>query len=197
MATPKLPLDSIIHGDSIAELEKLPAESVDLVFADPPYNLQLQQELWRPNRTKVVAVNDAWDQFDDLAAYDEFTRAWLSACRRVLKPTGALWVIGSYHNIYRVGTILQDLGYWILNDILWVKTNPMPNFRGVRFTNAHETLLWVQKEKGVKVITLPPAEQQKMTQAAIAIWDKEAKKDPEYGKWIEKMKEFLKSQGYI
>ncbi|KAA3646546.1 MAG: site-specific DNA-methyltransferase [Chloroflexi bacterium] len=148
MAIPKLPLDSIIHGDSIAELDKLPAESVDLVFADPPYNLQLQQELWRPNRTKVDAVNDAWDQFDDLATYDEFTCAWLTACRRVLKPTGALWVIGSYHNIYRVGTILQDLGYWILNDILWVKTNPMPNFRGVRFTNAHETLLWVQKEKG-------------------------------------------------
>jgi len=148
MAKSKLPLDCLIHGDSLVELEKLPAESVDLIFADPPYNLQLQQELWRPNRTRVDAVKDAWDQFEDLAAYDEFTRAWLTACRRLLKPSGALWVIGSYHNIYRVGAILQDLGYWILNDIVWIKTNPMPNFRGVRFTNAHETLLWVQKEKG-------------------------------------------------
>jgi modification methylase len=129
-------------------LASFPAASVDLVFADPPYNLQLRQELWRPNSTRVDAVNDTWDRFDGFDAYDEFTRSWLQACRRVLKPTGALWVIGSYHNIYRVGNILLDMGFWILNDVLWIKTNPMPNFRGVRFTNAHETLLWVQKERG-------------------------------------------------
>jgi modification methylase len=121
-----------------------------LVFADPPYNLQLKQELWRPNQTRVDAVDDEWDRFASFEEYDRFTRAWLSACRRVLKDTGTLWVIGSYHNIYRVGAILQDLGSWILNDIVWVKTNPMPNFRGVRFTNAHETLLWAQKTKGAR-----------------------------------------------
>jgi modification methylase len=120
----------------------LPAASVDLVFADPPYNLQLGGDLLRPNNTRVDGVEDDWDKFADFAAYDAFTRAWLSATRRLLKPDGALWVIGSYHNIYRVGAILQDLGYWILNDIVWRKTNPMPNFRGRRFTNAHETLLW-------------------------------------------------------
>ena len=121
-----------------------------LIFADPPYNLQLQQELWRPNMTKVDAVDDAWDQFSSFEEYDTFTKHWLTACRRVLKDTGTIWVIGSYHNIYRVGAILQDLGFWFLNDIVWVKTNPMPNFRGVRFTNAHETLLWSQKTKGAK-----------------------------------------------
>jgi modification methylase len=129
-------------------LSTLPEKSVDLIFADPPYNLQLQQELWRPNLTKVQAVEDGWDRFSDLAEYDHFTRNWLTACRRVLKDTGTLWVIGSYHNIYRVGAILMNLGYWILNDIIWEKVNPMPNFRGVRFTNAHETLIWAQKEKG-------------------------------------------------
>ncbi len=126
----------------------LPENSVDLVFADPPYNLQLSQELWRPNRTHVEAVKDRWDKFTSFQEYDQFTRAWLSGCRRVLKDTGTLWVIGTYHNIYRVGAILQDLGFWILNDIVFIKTNPMPNFRGVRFTNAHETLIWAQKNKG-------------------------------------------------
>ena len=144
-----LPLDQVIEGNCIQALERIPDESVDLVFADPPYNLQLQQELWRPNLTRVDAVDDDWDQFASFAEYDEFTRAWLAACRRVLKRNGTLWVIGTYHNIYRVGTILQDLGYWILNSVTWVKTNPMPNFRGVRFTNATETLLWVQKERGL------------------------------------------------
>ncbi len=126
----------------------MPAESVDLVFADPPYNLQLRQELWRPNLTRVDAVDDEWDHFTDFDAYDRFTQAWLSACKRVLKRNGTLWVIGTYHNIYRVGTILQNLNFWILNEVTWVKTNPMPNFRGVRFTNAHETLIWAQKERG-------------------------------------------------
>ena len=145
-----LPLNQIIQGDCVDVLPTLPEKSVDLIFADPPYNLQLQQELWRPNQTRVDAVNDDWDQFGSFAEYDRFTRAWLAACRRVLSDTGTLWVIGSYHNIYRVGAILMDLGYWILNDVVWVKSNPMPNFRGVRFTNAHETLLWVQKHRGAR-----------------------------------------------
>ena len=139
---PSLPLDEILQGDCVQVLGRLPEASVDMVFADPPYNLQLSQPLWRPNQTFVEGVDDDWDRFASLEEYDAFTRAWLAACRRVLKPTGTLWVIGSYHNIYRVGAILQDLGYWILNDVVWIKTNPMPNFRGVRFTNAHETLLW-------------------------------------------------------
>ncbi len=130
----KIPLNQIIHGNCIAVLDRMPEKSVDLVFADPPYNLQLEQELWRPNMTKVDAVNDTWDQFANFAAYDAFSRKWLQACRRVLKDTGTLWVIGSYHNIYRLGNSLMDLDYWILNDIVWVKSNPMPNFRGVRFT---------------------------------------------------------------
>jgi modification methylase len=123
---------------------------MDLVFADPPYNLQLRNDLYRPNMTKVDAVNDGWDKFEGFSEYDAFTRAWLSASQRVLKETGTIWVIGTYHNIYRVGTIMQDLGFWILNDIVWVKNNPMPNFRGVRFTNAHETLIWAQKKQGAK-----------------------------------------------
>lgn len=143
-----LPVDQVLEGDCLQVMLTLPPESIDVVFADPPYNLQLQQELWRPNQTLVDAVNEDWDRFESFAAYDEFTRQWLTACRRLLKPEGTLWVIGSYHNIYRVGAILQDLGFWILNDLSWIKQNPMPNFRGVRFTNAHETLLWVQKEKG-------------------------------------------------
>jgi DNA modification methylase len=147
MQNKTLPLDQIITGDCIEALNSLPEKSVDLVFADPPYNLQLQNELFRPNMTRVDAVDDEWDKFSSLAEYDAFTRQWLSACRRVLKENGSLWVIGSYHNIYRVGAILMDLGFWILNDIVWVKTNPMPNFRGVRFTNAHETLLWAKKTK--------------------------------------------------
>jgi modification methylase len=144
----KLPLNQILKGDCIEVLNSLPEKSVDLVFADPPYNLQLQNELHRPNMTKVAAVDDHWDRFDSFEVYDQFTREWLAACKRVLKPTGTIWVIGSYHNIFRVGTIMQDLGYWILNDVVWVKTNPMPNFHGVRFTNAHETLIWASTGKG-------------------------------------------------
>lgn len=150
MKNQTLPLNQIIQGNCIEVLERFPEKSVDLVFADPPYNLQLQQELWRPNMTKVDAVQDGWDQFENFADYDQFTRAWLQACRRILKDDGTLWVIGSYHNIFRVGTILLDLGYWILNDVVWIKTNPMPNFRGVRFTNAQETLIWAQKNKGTR-----------------------------------------------
>jgi DNA modification methylase len=148
MAKAELPLDQIIHGDCIEELNSLPKKSVDVIFADPPYNLQLSQELWRPNMTKVRGVTDPWDKFGSFGDYDVFTRNWLSACRRVLKDDGTIWVIGAYHNIFRLGTILQDLGYWILNDVVWIKTNPMPNFRGTRFTNAHETLVWAQKIKG-------------------------------------------------
>ena len=147
---PALPLDQVLPGDCTQVLATLPEKSVDVVFADPPYNLQLRAELWRPNMTKVDAVDDAWDQFESLAAYDAFTRAWLAGCRRVLKDTGTLWVIGSYHNIFRVGTALQDLGFWLLNDVVWIKSNPTPQFRGVRFTNAHETLIWAQKKRGAK-----------------------------------------------
>lgn len=143
-------INKILYGDCIEILATLPENSIDLVFADPPYNLQLSQELWRPNRTHVEAVKDGWDKFTNFQDYDQFTCAWLSGCRRVLKDTGSLWVIGTYHNIYRVGAILQDLGFWILNDIVFIKTNPMPNFHGVRFTNAHETLIWAQKNKGSK-----------------------------------------------
>src|SRR6187402_2388420 len=143
----------IIVGDCVAEMAKLPADCVDLVFADPPYNLQLQRDLKRPDDSKVDAVDDDWDQFASFAAYDEFTRAWLAACKRVLKPSGTLWVIGSYHNIFRVGSILQDLGFWILNDVVWRKSNPMPNFRGRRFTNAHETLIWAARDAGAKGYT--------------------------------------------
>ena len=146
-------IDDILVGDCVAMLERLPAASVDAVFADPPYNLQLESALHRPDNSKVDAVDDDWDKFESFAAYDAFTRAWLLACRRVLKKDGTLWVIGSYHNIFRVGTILQDLGYWILNDIVWRKTNPMPNFRGRRFTNAHETLIWASREAGSKKYT--------------------------------------------
>ena len=137
-----LPVGQILDGDCVAAMRTLPDVSVDLVFADPPYNLQLGGDLNRPDGSHVDAVTDEWDSFASFAAYDAFTRDWLTECRRVLKPDGALWVIGSYHNIYRVGAILQDLGFWLLNDIVWRKTNPMPNFRGTRFTNAHETLLW-------------------------------------------------------
>jgi modification methylase len=136
----------VLAGDCVAEIAKLPAGSVDLVFADPPYNLQLQGDLKRPDDSRVDAVDDAWDKFASFAAYDDFTRAWLMACRRVMKPNAALWVIGSYHNIFRVGALLQDLGFWILNDIVWRKSNPMPNFRGRRFTNAHETLIWAARD---------------------------------------------------
>src|SRR5467141_2454152 len=143
----------ILVGDCIAEMAKLPAESVDLVFADPPYNLQLQGDLKRPDDSRVDAVNDDWDKFSNFAAYDDFTRAWLASCRRVMKSNATLWVIGSYHNIFRVGAILQDLGFWILNDVIWRKTNPMPNFRGRRFTNAHETLIWAAREPNARAYT--------------------------------------------
>jgi len=142
--------DIIYHGDSVARLSELPAESVDLVFADPPYNLQLSGQLTRPDQSVVDAVDDDWDQYDSFAAYDQHADAWLKQCQRVLKPDGAIWVIGSYHNIFRLGRLLQDNGFWILNDIIWRKTNPMPNFRGRRFTNAHETLIWAAKSESAK-----------------------------------------------
>jgi modification methylase len=145
-----LPLNEIIAGDCIAAMNALPEGSIDLVFADPPYNLQLRGELHRPDNSRVDAVDDAWDRFGSFEAYDDFTRAWLKAARRLLKPDGAIWVIGSYHNIFRVGSALQDEGFWILNDVVWRKSNPMPNFRGKRFTNAHETLIWASKSEGAK-----------------------------------------------
>ena len=137
--------NKLINGDSLKELKKIPDETFDLIFADPPYNLQLRSELTRPDRSKVLAVNDNWDKFENFKKYDDFTYAWLSECKRVLKKHGAIWVIGSYHNIFRVGTAIQNLGFWILNDVIWNKNNPMPNFRGTRFTNAHETLIWASK----------------------------------------------------
>jgi modification methylase len=142
-----LPFNVIIEGDCIAEMANLPDKSVDMIFADPPYNLQLGGDLFRPEGSRVDAVDDEWDKFDSLAAYDDFTREWLEQARRVLKDDGTIWVIGSYHNIYRVGALLQDAEFWILNDIVWRKSNPMPNFRGTRFTNAHETLLWCVKDE--------------------------------------------------
>jgi DNA modification methylase len=145
-----LPLNQILNGDCVEVMNSLPEKSIDLIFADPPYNLQLQNDLHRPNMTKVDAVDDEWDQFASFPIYDEFTRNWLTACKRILKPTGTIWVIGSYHNIFRVGTIMQDLGYWFLNDVIWIKNNPMPNFRGVRFTNAHETLIWASSGQGAR-----------------------------------------------
>ena len=143
----------IVTGDCIAELAKLPPSSVDLVFADPPYNLQLRGDLKRPDDSHVDAVDAAWDKFESFGAYDDFTRAWLMACRRVMKPTATVWVIGSYHNIFRVGAALQDIGFWILNDVVWRKANPMPNFRGRRFTNAHETLIWAARDQSAKGYT--------------------------------------------
>ncbi|MEQ9037484.1 MAG: site-specific DNA-methyltransferase [Silicimonas sp.] len=145
-----LPLDTILDGDCIEAMRSLPEASVDLIFADPPYNLQLKGELHRPDNSRVDAVDDHWDQFDSLGVYDKFTREWLAVARRLLKPNGAIWVIGSYHNVFRLGTELQNQGYWILNDVVWRKSNPMPNFRGKRFTNAHETLIWASKEEASK-----------------------------------------------
>lgn len=147
------PSARVIVGDCVAEMSKLPAASVDLVFADPPYNLQLQGDLKRPDDSHVDAVTNDWDKFSSFSSYDDFTRAWLIACRRLMKPSATLWVIGSYHNIFRVGAILQDLGFWILNDIVWRKSNPMPNFRGRRFTNAHETLIWAARDADAKAYT--------------------------------------------
>ncbi len=145
-----LPLNEILAGDCIDLMNSLPEGSVDLIFADPPYNLQLKGDLHRPDNSKVDAVDDAWDQFDSFKVYDQFTKAWLKAARRLLKPDGAIWVIGSYHNIFRVGAELQNQGYWILNDVVWRKSNPMPNFRGKRFTNAHETMIWAGKDENSK-----------------------------------------------
>ncbi|MBX6425146.1 MAG: site-specific DNA-methyltransferase [Variibacter sp.] len=143
----------ILVGDCIVEMARLPPASVDLVFADPPYNLQLRGDLKRPDDSHVDAVDDEWDRFASFEHYDAFTRAWLIACRRLMKPTATLWVIGSYHNIFRVGAIMQDLGFWILNDVIWRKANPMPNFRGRRFTNAHETLIWAARDSAAKKYT--------------------------------------------
>ena len=142
--------NKILNADCLKELKKIPDETFDLIFADPPYNLQLQNSLVRPDRSKVNAVNDKWDQFESFKTYDKFTSDWLNECKRVLKKNGSIWVIGSYHNIFRVGKIVQDLGFWILNDVIWNKNNPMPNFRGTRFTNAHETLIWASKSKKSK-----------------------------------------------
>jgi modification methylase len=143
----------ILVGDCVAEMTKLPAGSVDLVFADPPYNLQLSGDLKRPDDSHVDAVTDDWDKFANFKAYDDFTKAWLIACRRVMKPAATIWVIGSYHNIFRVGAIMQDMGFWILNDVIWRKLNPMPNFRGRRFTNAHETMIWASRDANAKGYT--------------------------------------------
>ena len=143
----ELPFDEILMGDCIAEMARLPDKSVDMIFADPPYNLQLGGDLFRPEGSRVDAVDDEWDKFDSLAAYDDFTREWLAEARRILKDNGTIWVIGSYHNIFRVGALLQDAEFWILNDVIWRKANPMPNFRGTRFTNAHETLIWCAKDE--------------------------------------------------
>ncbi|MEO5641305.1 MAG: site-specific DNA-methyltransferase [Sphingomicrobium sp.] len=145
LAPPVLPLDRIIQADCVTAMAALPDKSVDMIFADPPYNLRLGGDLFRPEGGRVDAVDDAWDKFASLAVYDQFTKAWLAEARRILKDDGTIWVIGSYHNIYRVGSLLQDADFWILNDVVWRKTNPMPNFRGTRFTNAHETLIWCSK----------------------------------------------------
>ncbi len=145
-----LPLNQILDGDCVARMNALPAASVDLIFADPPYNLQLKGELLRPDNSMVDAVDDHWDQFSSFAAYDAFTRDWLAAAKRLLKPNGAIWVIGSYHNVFRLGTILQDQGFWLLNDVVWRKSNPMPNFKGKRLTNAHETLIWASRDEAAK-----------------------------------------------
>jgi len=142
--------NKIILGDCIEELKKIPDSSIDLIFADPPYNMQLNGDLWRPNQTKVDAVDDEWDKYESFEHYDKFSMGWLKECKRVLKENGSIWVIGSYHNIFRVGKIIQDLGFWILNDVIWMKTNPMPNFKGTRFNNAHETLIWASKNKNSK-----------------------------------------------
>ncbi|MEL6642582.1 MAG: site-specific DNA-methyltransferase [Pseudomonadota bacterium] len=145
-----LPLNQVVAGDCIEVMNSLPEGSIDLIFADPPYNLQLKGQLHRPDNSRVDAVDDAWDQFASFKAYDRFTEDWLAAARRLLKPNGAIWVIGSYHNIFRVGAAMQNAGFWILNDVVWRKSNPMPNFRGKRLTNAHETLIWASKAEGAK-----------------------------------------------
>ena len=153
LTPPRLPLDQIVVGDCIESMNALPPNSIDLIFADPPYNLQLGGDLTRPDNSHVDAVNNEWDKFASFAAYDEFTRNWLKAARRILKPDGAIWVIGSYHNIFRVGSAIQDLGFWILNDVVWNKSNPMPNFKGTRLANAHETLIWAARSQEQKRYT--------------------------------------------
>jgi modification methylase len=145
-----LPRNQILAGDCIEHMRALPDKSIDMIFADPPYNLTLGGDLLRPDNSKVDAVNDDWDKFDSFASYDSFSKAWLAEARRILKDDGTIWVIGTYHNIFRVGTTLQDLGFWMLNDIIWRKANPMPNFKGTRFTNAHETLIWSAKSEKSK-----------------------------------------------
>ena len=150
-ASGSLPVDRVLLGDCLERLRELPDGCADLVFADPPYNLQLDRELLRPNNTVVDGVDDAWDKFLSFADYDRFCRAWLGECRRILKPDGAIWVIGSYHNIFRLGVAIQDLGFWLQNDVIWRKVNPMPNFRGKRFTNAHETLIWAGRDRKSRV----------------------------------------------
>ena len=143
-------LNRVVVGDCIEKMNELPPESVDLIFADPPYNLQLNGVLERPDQTKVDGVKESWDKFKSISDYDNYTKQWMSSARRILKANGSIWVIGSYHNIFRLGYILQDLGFWLLNDVVWRKLNPMPNFRGRRFTNAHETLIWASKTKSSK-----------------------------------------------
>ena len=143
-------LNKIMHGNSLKLLKKIPSESIDLIFADPPYNLQLEKSLFRPDHTIVNGVDEDWDNFKGFEDYDKFSLSWLKSCRNILKKDGSMWVIGSYHNIFRLGNILQNLGFWILNDVIWIKSNPMPNFRGKRFTNAHETIIWVSKSKNSK-----------------------------------------------
>ncbi|WND01972.1 site-specific DNA-methyltransferase [Temperatibacter marinus] len=152
-AMSELPLNKIVQGSCVDVLNSLPEKSVDVIFADPPYNLQLKDDLHRPDNSKVDAVTDKWDQFSSFAAYDQFTNEWLEAARRVLKDTGTIWVIGSYHNIFRVGYSMQNIGFWVLNDIVWRKSNPMPNFKGTRFTNAHETMIWASKSENAKGFT--------------------------------------------
>lgn len=156
--------NKIIVGDCLEVMQKIKDNTFDMIFADPPYNMQLQNELYRPNNTKVDAVDDKWDQFDSFEKYDEFTSAWLTEAKRILKKSGTIWVIGSYHNIFRVGNIMQNLGYWVLNDVHWIKHNPMPNFKGVRFTNATETLIWAVKDKTVKNYTFNYEEMKKHNQ---------------------------------
>ena len=146
-------IDKVFCEDAFIKMKEIPSNSVDMVFVDPPYNLQLKNELWRPNNTKVDAVDDDWDKFDSFGEYDRFTAKWLKECRRVLKDTGTIWTIGTYHNIFRVGALMQDTGFWILNEIAWVKDNPIPNFKGVRFTNSIETLIWAKKSKDAKGYT--------------------------------------------
>jgi modification methylase len=141
----ELPIGQIVMGDCVERMNALPEKSVDLIFADPPYNLQLRGSLLRPDNSEVDAVDDDWDKFADFQRYDDFTRAWMTAARRILKDDGAIWVIGSYHNVFRMGAAMQDIGFWLLNDVVWLKSNPMPNFKGRRFTNAHETLIWAAK----------------------------------------------------